>query len=125
MMSRADNASAETIGRYVQNWGMAGETIASSAYTKLLHARMREAREARSFSQKDMARLLGVTQDAYEKYETRSRLPHHLLEPFALATGVSLSTLIAGREVRAQPRPVQPAPAAPAPKKPAAKKGRG
>jgi transcriptional regulator with XRE-family HTH domain len=74
----------------------------SSDYTKAFHARIRAAREARGLTQRDMAVILGVNQYAYEKYETRSRLPHHLIEPFALVTGVSISVLIAGREIPAE-----------------------
>jgi transcriptional regulator with XRE-family HTH domain len=83
---------------------MQSETIASSDYTKALQARMRVAREAKGYTQKDMANLLRITKDAYEKYETRSRLPHHLMEPFALGTDVSLSWLVAGRELPTRPR---------------------
>jgi transcriptional regulator with XRE-family HTH domain len=78
---------------------MQTETIASSHYTKALQARMRAAREAVGLTQKDMAGVLGISKDAYEKYETRSRLPHHLIEPFAVETGLSVSELIAGRDI--------------------------
>ena len=87
---------------------MQTETVASSDYTKALQERMRAAREARGYTQKDMANILRITKDAYEKYETRSRLPHHLMEPFALATGVSLSVLIAGREIPKRPGSPEP-----------------
>jgi len=83
---------------------MQSESIASSHYTKALQTRMRVAREARGYRQKDMAELLGITKDAYEKYETRSRLPHHLMERFALATGISLTWLITGHERPTGPR---------------------
>lgn len=85
---------------------MSDNPPASSDFTKLLHERMRQARERAGHTQRDMATILRITQAAYEKYETRSRLPHHLLEPFALATGISLNTLLGAPDRPRQPRKI-------------------
>src|SRR5438067_1093303 len=77
---------------------MAGRTPASSEYTDALHDRMRAAREAHGLTQADLAKLLGLSRHAYEKYETRSRLPHHLIEAFAQIVGVTIAWLVSGRE---------------------------
>lgn len=44
-------------------------------------------------TQSDMARLLGISRATYCRYETRTGLPHHLLEEFAAITRVALVDL--------------------------------
>ena len=62
-------------------------------------ARVRAAREASGYTQKEMARLLGVSADNYVKYESRSHLPHHLIERFCLITKTDMRTLLAEPEL--------------------------
>jgi transcriptional regulator with XRE-family HTH domain len=69
------------------------EVARSAAFTRGFCTRVRAHRLARGFSRAEMARALGVTIAAYEKYETRSPLPHHLIEPFAVITGADLEEL--------------------------------
>jgi transcriptional regulator with XRE-family HTH domain len=59
-------------------------------------ARVRAAREARNMTQADIARALGISLGAYQKYETRTPLPHHLVEEFAKITGVAIGALFGG-----------------------------
>jgi transcriptional regulator with XRE-family HTH domain len=56
-------------------------------------ARVRAIREAHKKTQSEMARILGVTEKAYEKYESRSPLPHYLIDRFAQAMGVDIDEL--------------------------------
>ena len=65
----------------------------AAGFRRVFRERVRAARKARGFTHTDMARLLGVSRYAYEKYETRSLLPLHLAEQFAAVTGVQLSEL--------------------------------
>ena len=41
-----------------------------------------------------MARLLDISEAAYQKYETRSLLPHHLIERFAVTAGAEIGELL-------------------------------
>jgi transcriptional regulator with XRE-family HTH domain len=63
------------------------------SFNPVFCARVRAAREVNRKTQAQMAQLLGVTESAYEKYESRTPLPHHLVVPFAEATGVDLAQL--------------------------------
>jgi transcriptional regulator with XRE-family HTH domain len=56
-------------------------------------ARVRAARQACGMTQVDLARALGISRRAYQKYQTRTPLPHHLLEEFAAITGVDIEHL--------------------------------
>lgn len=59
--------------------------------------RTAEARERRGLTQEEMATLLGLSQGTYKQYETRSLLPHRLIVPFCIATGVELAWLFTGK----------------------------
>jgi transcriptional regulator with XRE-family HTH domain len=67
-------------------------------------ARLREARKAAGYSQAEMAELLDITQHAYEKYETRSPLPLHLVPKFCLATRITIARLLTGEDEKARHR---------------------
>lgn len=71
---------------------MADDT-AKSAYKARFIARVRWARAARSMTQAEMAELLGIKQDKYKQYETRSYLPHDLVPRFILAAGIDWAWL--------------------------------
>lgn len=49
--------------------------------------RVKRLRKARFDSAEEMAKLLGIPDDRYKKYETRSMLPLYLVEKFAIAVG--------------------------------------
>lgn len=55
--------------------------------------RVRELRHANNMTQAAMASALGITSSAYEKYETRSPLPHRLISRFIEVTGVDIDEL--------------------------------
>jgi len=44
-------------------------------------------------TQADIALVLGISRAAYQKYETRTLLPHYLVEEFAAITGVDIKDL--------------------------------
>jgi len=56
-------------------------------------AHTRAARKACRMTQARMAAVLDVTEDAYEKYESRSPLPHYLVGRFVEITGAELGVL--------------------------------
>lgn len=62
-------------------------------FVRAFCTRVRSLRVARGMTQAEMAQALGIPLPRYEKYETRSPLPHHLVEPFAAITGVQVDTL--------------------------------
>ena len=76
-----------------------------SDFKKAFIERVREARDASPYNQRQMAELLGTSTANYEKYETRSCLPHHLIGRFALAAGVTVAFLLTGREEEKPKRP--------------------
>jgi DNA-binding transcriptional regulator YiaG len=61
--------------------------------------RVRAAREACGMTQAEMARRLEVSRSAYQRYETRTPLPHHLIDEFAEITGVDIKDLLSGSEI--------------------------
>lgn len=77
--------------------------------------RVAEARIARGWKQWELAERLGMEQDKYKQYETRSLLPHHLIPQFCLACRVDMDWLLTGlgrkpikalEVVTGEPRPV-------------------
>jgi transcriptional regulator with XRE-family HTH domain len=56
-------------------------------------ARVRAAREACDMTQVEIARRLEISRGAYQKYESRTLLPYHLVEQFAAITGVEIKQL--------------------------------
>lgn len=71
--------------------------------TTYRNAFVQRVRAARTLAEKnplEMAQLLGVPKDTYHRYETRTLLPHHLLELFCKLTGQDLTWLVTGRHQR-------------------------
>lgn len=66
-------------------------------YKQEFIARVREARSDLGWKQWQMAEALGMQQDKYKQYETRSYLPHHLIGRFCLVTRVEPEWLMTGR----------------------------
>lgn len=52
-------------------------------------ARTKQARDRSGFTQAEIAKILGIKQDRYKQYETRSPLPHEFVAAFCAATRVS------------------------------------
>jgi transcriptional regulator with XRE-family HTH domain len=77
-------------------------------YVAEITARVRKLREAKGWTQAQMALALGVTEEAYRKYEGRTPLPLALVERFALITQRSVLYVITGKdgEPSAPPAPI-------------------
>lgn len=73
------------------------ETNAEKQFNAALCERVRELREAKKWTGKQMATALGIPAERYRKYEERSPLPSYLMERFCLITGVSLEYLLHGQ----------------------------
>lgn len=82
------------------------EKLAESAWREQFRARVRKAQGGRT--QEKMAKLLGVSRDAYAKYVGRgSMMPVRLLPKFCAICDVSLEWLIEGEGERAENVPVE------------------
>ena len=84
--------------------GRPRKNLTPSAYEDAFRRRVRTARALRTEEPKEMARLLGVREDTYYRYETRTMLPHYLMQRFCELTGVTVDWLVKG------PQPGQPSP---------------
>lgn len=69
-------------------------------YEALFIARVKALREGKGMTAAQMATALGIPAERYRKYESRSPLPHDLIERFALIVGVSVEFLMTGRRVQ-------------------------
>jgi transcriptional regulator with XRE-family HTH domain len=56
-------------------------------------AHMRQLREAKGMSQREVALAIGTKMEAYRKYETRSPLPLHLVPRVAGLFGVDIGSM--------------------------------
>jgi len=63
-------------------------------------ARVKRARKATGWNQREMAEALHVPLDNYETYERRSPLPHYLIAQFARVARVPIEYLFTGRMPR-------------------------
>ncbi len=82
--------------------GRPRKAMTPTAYEDSFRRRVRSARALYTEEPKEMARALGVREDTYYRYETRTMLPHHLIPRFCELTGVTVEWLMNG------PRPGQP-----------------
>lgn len=71
-------------------------------YESALCQRVRDLRDARGWTQMQMATALDIPYERYKKYETRSPLPHYLLERFALLVGQDLHYVVTGKRAPVQ-----------------------
>ena len=71
-------------------------------YSKVFIARIRKTREQADYSPSKVAKFLGITEAAYNKYETRSVMPHYLIERFSIITRADIAYLLTG-EAKAEP----------------------
>jgi len=91
---------------------------AKSDYKSEFIARTKQAREARGYSQVQVAELLGIDQPKYSKYETRSYMPHDLIPLFCLACAVETAWLFTGKgRMAAAPAALRESAPKPKPKK--------
>lgn len=61
---------------------------ARSIFRDTFLSRVAKARAAAGHTQAEMAVVLGMKQDKYKQYESRSLLPHHLVAQFCTATKI-------------------------------------
>ena len=73
--------------------------ITPQEFDALYIARVKALRQLKGLTSGQMATLLGVPAERYRKYESRTPMPHALIEQFSLITGVSVEFLVTGRRV--------------------------
>jgi hypothetical protein len=83
-------------------------------YKQRFMGRIKAARVARSMKQWEIAEALGMAQDKYKQYETRSLLPHHLIGRFCIICRIDAEWLVTGRGQKPM-KPVDLTAAEPAP----------
>jgi transcriptional regulator with XRE-family HTH domain len=66
-------------------------------YNHELIARTKFAREATGFSQEEFAGFMGVVQGTWKQYETRTRLPHHMIVKFCSLARCDLRWFLSGQ----------------------------
>lgn len=98
-----DNSARDYPDKLSKIRGMAQEN-GWSRYKREFTARIRRLRKEKGWTQAQMATALGVSTEAYRKYEGRTPLPHALLERFALVTERTVHYLVTGHD------PAMPAP---------------
>ena len=87
------------------------DPITPEEFDALYIARVKALRQLRGMTAGQMSSLLGVPAERYRKYESRTPMPHALMEQFALITGVSVEFLLTGRRVAGKgPYPGVPGP---------------
>jgi hypothetical protein len=74
-----------------------------TTYRKAFVQRVRAARTLSERTPLQMAEALGIPKDTYHRYETRTLLPHHLLEVFCQLTAQDLTWLVTGKHQRPEP----------------------
>jgi hypothetical protein len=73
-------------------------------FDALYIARVKALRQQKGLTSGQMATLLGIPAERYRKYESRTPMPHALIEQFSLITGVSVEFLVTGRRVAGKGR---------------------
>src|SRR5581483_3703613 len=73
------------------------ESVTPTRYRRQFFERVRAARVSAGKSPAEMAQLLRVPKDTYHRYETRTLLPHHLMEIFCKLTRSDLDWLVTGK----------------------------
>lgn len=65
-------------------------------HAKAIRIRIRAAREARQFTQQDVADLMGISRDYYQKVESGARTSNlRFIQKFCQVMGVSLPEIVA------------------------------
>jgi transcriptional regulator with XRE-family HTH domain len=78
-------------------------SLSETEFNRALFERVRELRQARGWTAEEMATALGITADRYRKYESRTPIPHFLIERFALIVGRDLDYVLTGKAARRCP----------------------
>lgn len=66
-------------------------------FNDALCARVKALRDARGWTQEQMATALGIPYDRYRKYEYRTPIPHYLIEQFSEIVGRDLDFVLTGK----------------------------
>lgn len=90
------------------------ESETEAEYKQAFRKRVADARIARGLKQWQIAEALGMTQDKYKQYETRSLLPHHLISRFCIICRVAPDWLVTGHGQK-PPQPLHLAASEPVP----------
>jgi transcriptional regulator with XRE-family HTH domain len=87
------------------------DVMTPKEFEELFIARTKALRELNGKTSAEMAMALGIPPERYRKYESRSPMPHDLIEKFALIVGQPLAFVMTGRRVRGGgPYPEVPGP---------------
>jgi DNA-binding transcriptional regulator YiaG len=73
------------------------DTETETQYKQTFISRVKSARIATGMKQWQIAESLGMPQDKYKQYESRSLLPHHLIGRFCIITRIEPDWLLTGR----------------------------
>lgn len=76
------------------------ELMTPTEFEELFVARTKALRELSGMTGPQMATALEIPYERYKKYETRSPLPHDLVERFALITRVPVDFVMTGRRTK-------------------------
>ena len=66
-------------------------------YKQRFILRVTKSRTASGMKQWQIAEAMGIPQDKYKQYETRSLMPHHLIGRFCIICRVDPEWLVTGR----------------------------
>lgn len=80
------------------------ENETEAAFNAAIHSRIRTLRESKGWTQKQVAKWLGIGVERYKKYETRSMMSPYMQRKFCDLVGVSLDFLISGAVSPEHPR---------------------
>ncbi len=87
------------------------EPMTPEEFEAMFIERTKALRAHRGMTSAEMAAALDIPVDRYRKYESRTPMPHDLLERFAIIAGVTLDFLVSGRRVAGKgPYPDVPGP---------------
>jgi hypothetical protein len=73
------------------------DSEAEAQYKQAFIERVKVARNAADMTQQQIADALGMPQDKYKQYETRTLLPHYLIGRFCIITRLDPEWLVTGR----------------------------
>lgn len=82
-----------TVVRSGGQWGMTASSL--TEWNLKFCRRIAELRDARGWTQQQMADALGINLERYKKYETRTPMPHGFVSRFALIVGREIEDLYA------------------------------
>lgn len=87
------------------------ELMTPTEFEEMFIARTKALRMHTGMTAQEMATALGIPFERYKKYETRTPLPHALVERFALVVRVPIDFVMTGRRVTGKgPYPDVPGP---------------